>query len=195
MVGMDLTRFALTLGLAAVVAANSAVRSGPGPQRSLKTALLWTLIGASFLIGCAEVLRDNAAQTILPAIVPAEQLERANGRLWGAEMVMNSFVGPPVGGLLLAVALALPVFVDAGTFAVAAAFPRRCVDDSHHTATDCPRGTFRVQHQEGMRWLWNRRLFRPIALILGAINGLPMKTMPTYDFSVQEILSLDAAAF
>ena len=194
MVGMDLTRFALTLGLAAVVAANSAVLSGPGPQRSLKTALLWTLIGASFLIGCAEVLRDNAAQTILPAIVPAEQLERANGRLWGAEMVMNSFVGPPVGGLLLAVALALPVFVDAGTFAVAAALLLLIGGDFRPPATDGPRGAFRAQLREGMGWLWNHPLFRPMALILGVINGLAMMTMATYVFFVQEILSLDAAA-
>ena len=54
-------------------------------------------------------------------VVDKDNLEKANGRLWGAEMVTNSFVGPPLGGFLLAVAFSLPFFVDAGTFAVSAA--------------------------------------------------------------------------
>lgn len=40
--------------------------------------------------------------------------------MWGAEIVMNSFIGPPLGGILLAIGFALPFFVDAGSFAVAA---------------------------------------------------------------------------
>lgn len=34
---------------------------------------------------------------------------------------MNSFAGPPAGGLLLAAAFSLPFFVDAATFAASAA--------------------------------------------------------------------------
>ena len=195
MVGMDIARFALMVGLGTVMAAHTRVLSGPGPAGSLKTALLWVVIGASFLMGCAEVLRDNAAQTILPAIVATHQLEKANGRLWGAEMVMNSFVGPPVGGLLLAVALALPVFVDATTFAVAAVLLLSIGGTFRPPAAEGPRPAFRAQLAEGVAWLWNHPLFRPMALILGVVNGLAMMTMATYVFFVQEILELDAAAF
>ena len=91
----------------------------PGtPENAL--ALLIVLYASALLFGFAEVLRDNAAQTILPSIVEAEQLEAANGRMWGAEMVMNSFIGPPLGGVLIAVGFSIPFFVDAGTFGVAA---------------------------------------------------------------------------
>ena len=126
---MDVVRFLITLG----VALDRARRSGPtghAPRRSphgtaalpeSSTLLLVMIYAASLLLGAAEVLRDNSAQTLMPAIVVEENLERANGRLWGAEQVMNSFVGPPVGGFLLAIAFSLPFFVDAGTFAVAAA--------------------------------------------------------------------------
>ncbi|HEX7098664.1 MAG TPA: MFS transporter [Acidimicrobiia bacterium] len=195
MVGMDLIRFGLMLSVAAIVAANSDVLTGPGPEGTLKTFLLWVVIGASFLMGCAEVLRDNAAQTILPAIVPADQLEKANGRLWGAEMVMNSFVGPPVGGLLLAVALALPVFVDASTFAVAAVLVLLIGGEFRSPVAEGPRPSFRAQLKEGVTWLWSHSLFRPMALILGVINGLSMMTFAIYVLFVQEILELDAAAF
>ena len=33
---------------------------------------------------------------------------------------MNSFVGPPIGSVLLAIGFAFPFFFDAGTFALAA---------------------------------------------------------------------------
>lgn len=74
---------------------------------------------AALALGSAEVLRDNAAQTLLPSIVATEDLERANGRMWGAEMVMNAFVGPPLARVLIGISLALPFLVDAGTFALA----------------------------------------------------------------------------
>ena len=53
-----------------------------------------------FALGTAETLFDNAAVSILPAVVPRAQLARANGRLLGAQMVANELVAPPLGGLL-----------------------------------------------------------------------------------------------
>ena len=42
-----------------------------------------------FALGTAETLFDTAAVSILPAVVPREQLARANGRLLGVQMVAN----------------------------------------------------------------------------------------------------------
>ena len=39
------------------------------------------LLLAALVVGGAEVFRDNAAQTMLPALVPQDRLERANGQL------------------------------------------------------------------------------------------------------------------
>jgi len=119
-------RTVLTLGVAAVVYLNQDVLPSPGDVASgsigePNTVVYITLLVSALLFGFAEVLYDNAAQTILPAIVEPEGLEKANGRLWGAEMVMNQFVGPPLGSVLIGVAFALPFFFDAGTFAIAAA--------------------------------------------------------------------------
>ena len=49
------------------------------------SAAVWLLAGLAFLLGAAEVLRDNAAQTMLPSIVRHDDLEAANGQLWSAE--------------------------------------------------------------------------------------------------------------
>lgn len=54
--------------------------------------LFFVLVMCAFTVGTAEVFRDNAAQTILPALVDKKNLERANGRLWSVELVGNSLL-------------------------------------------------------------------------------------------------------
>ena len=149
---------------------------------------------SALAFGMAEVLRDNAAQTLMPTIVDHTLLEKANGRLWGAEMVMNSFVGPPLGGVLIAVAFSLPFFVDAGTFALAAVliFGMR---GSFEPTGLVERRSFKDELKEGVTWLWNHRLLRSMAVILGIMNGLFMVSLSTYVLFVQEILHLDASSF
>ena len=112
---MDAIRALITVGVAAVVLLNQAllptseqIASADFSPIANSGFLLGTLYLSALLLGMAEVLRDNGAQTLMPTVVDKSQLEKANGRLWGAEMVMNSFVGPPLGGLLLAVAFSLP---------------------------------------------------------------------------------------
>jgi MFS family permease len=168
--------------------------ASPPPNADL---LLVAVYVAALLLGTAEVFRDNSAQTLMPSIVDEENLERANGRLWGAEVVMNSFAGPPAGGLLLAVAFSLPFFVDAATFAASAALIltiagrfRPVVDP----ADQAPRA-FMAEMKEGVRWLWRHDLFRPMAISLGVMNGMASLATATYVLFVQEILRLDAAVF
>ena len=75
------------------------------------------IIVATLLLGTCEVLYDNSAQTFMPAIVDAEHLERANGRMYSAEIVANQFLGPPLASLLLAAGSSLPFVVRRRTFA------------------------------------------------------------------------------
>jgi MFS family permease len=196
-VGMDATRAVVTVGVAVMVTLNSGRLESPsaiaGPIADL---LLAGVVLAAFLLGVAEVLRDNTAQTILPAVVDKASLEKANGRLWGAEMVMNSFVGPPLSGLLIGVALALPFFVHTGTFVVAAALVLWISGEFRPRATEPgTRPRFRAQLKEGVRWLWAHPLFRPMAVTLGVMNGAMSLALATYVLFVQEILELGPSGF
>lgn len=199
-VAMDALRTFITLGVAIVVLTNESGLASPediatglsGPSES--GLLLATLYISALLFGLAEVLRDNAAQTLMPSLVTKENLEKANGRLWGAEMVMNGFAGPPAGGFLLAVAFSLPFFVDAGTFAVAAAMI------AFLTGTFRPQGerqpaTFTSDLKEGFRWLWRHQLLRRFAIALGLLNASSNAAAATVVLFAQEILGLDAAGF
>ncbi len=204
MVAMDVARTAITLIVAATVI--GAVDGLPSPGEvatgvvaGTNLAVYVVLLGASLLFGFAEVLRDNAAQTFLPAIVAPEGLERANGNLWGAEMVANSFIGPPLGSLLLGIGFALPFFVDAGTFAVAAALVFVITGDFRNRQKTAAQSGKTIDWKgeigEGFRWLWKHPVLRPMAIILGLLNGLGMMTFSVFVLFAQENLDLATGLF
>jgi MFS family permease len=201
MVAMDIARTIVTVGVALAVIGQSPRLPAPdeiagGLEVATNPMLYSILVVAALLLGFAEVLRDNSAQTILPAIVAPEGLERANGRLWGAEMVANSFAGPPLGSLLIGILFALPFFFDAGTFAVAAGLVFLVTGDfrSHKDATQGA-VEWRKEIGEGFGWLWRHPLLRPMAIILGLLNGLGMVTFATFVLFAQEVLGVDAFVF
>ena len=198
---MDWFRAALTLAVAVAVLLGQSVipdpvdvaagTADPPAVAGLYLALLYI---SALLLGSAEVLRDNAAQTLMPALVHAEDLERANGRLWGAEMVSNSFVGTPLGGILAGIALSLPFFVDAGSFAIAAGLVFAIGGSFRAVGTEARAG-MRAELAEGLRWLWRHVLLRNLAVFLGLANALSTMAFATYVLFAQESLGLDAGGF
>jgi MFS family permease len=199
MLSMDVIRTLITVVVAATVvgAANglpTPAQVAAGEIGDSNYVVYGVLLLASLLFGMAEVLRDNAAQTFLPAIVEPAGLEKANGNLWGAEMVANSFVGPPLGSLLLGIGFAIPFFVDAGTFAVAAALVFVITGDfKNRTKTAAQSGSkvdWKGEISEGFTWLWKHPVLRPMAIILGVLNGLAMMSFATFILFAQENLDL-----
>ncbi len=152
------------------------------------------LLIVSFSLGAAETIFDNASQAILPSLVDDEQLERANSRLEGSQVIANQFIGPPLGALLFGLAAAAPFFLDAGSFAVAALLiltlrgsfqPQRAVADS----------TIRADIAEGLRWLWRHRLLRSLAIALGVMNLIGMAAMTMLVLYAQDVLHLSDTTY
>ncbi|WP_420113322.1 MFS transporter [Pseudactinotalea sp.] len=194
---MDVIRFALIamFGLVVLrfqdgVPTPEELAAGAAPPASAPVLLI-ALGALSLLLGFAEVLRDNTAQTLMPAVVDKSQLERANGRLWGAETAMNNFVGPPLGGVLIAIALAVPFLINAGLLAVSAALVFAMVG-SFRPAGEPRTGkiAWRAEIGEGFRWLWRHRLLRPLALLLGGMNMLSSMAFVVLVLFVQDVLGL-----
>ncbi|MEJ6391081.1 MFS transporter [Gymnodinialimonas ulvae] len=182
MVRADLARMALALAVVALIL------SGPGDG-----AIAWQIAGLSalaFLMGTAEVFRDNAAQTALPTVVSKDRLEEANGQIWSVEQVMGQFVGPPLAGVLIAVAVPAPFIFEALGFALAAwavwaiAFPAREVA--------MQRDSFWRELRAGWTWIRQHRVILQLALILGGLNAAHMAGFTVLVLYSQEVLGLDA---
>ena len=124
------------------------------------------LIAAGFCLGAAEVVVSNASQAVLPQLVPAGLLPRANGNLQVSLTAGETFLGPPLGSLLFAAMRALPFGLDAGSFAGSAlllsGLPRQ--------APAKVAGSVGGQIAEGLRWLLRHRLLRAVAVLLGVLG-------------------------
>lgn len=202
MVGANLIRTVLTVFVALVVLNRGDVLpdvdvvADPDAIISTNIGLYLLVLAATLLIGTAEVIYDNAAQTFMPAIVHSKQLEKANGRMWSVEMVANTFAGPPLGALLLAVAFSLPFFVDAATFGISAILvaliPSAVPSKPGDTADRKP---WRAELSEGFRWLWNHELLRPLAITLGLLNGVGMLMISILVLYAQEVLHTSTTEF
>ncbi|MDW3216207.1 MAG: MFS transporter [Ilumatobacteraceae bacterium] len=199
MITMDVLRGCLTLVVAFAVLGASDTLPGPDELDAVtgtQTGLFLIVLGATLLLGMAEVLRDNSNQTILPNIVEPHQLEKANGRIWSIENVTNTFAGPPLGSVLLLAAFALPFFVDAATFFLAAAMvfliPGTFRADRDEAA---PNKSFRAELGEGVRWLMSHTLLRPMAIILGLLNAAGMVSGATIVLFAQEVLDIGPLLF
>jgi MFS family permease len=107
MASADLVR-AGTIGLLAV-----AVLAG--------RASIPVLLVVFFVTTSADTVFHNASQAALPMVVERDGLPRANARFQTVQIAGTTLVGPPLGGVLFAVAAAAPFAVDAASFLISGA--------------------------------------------------------------------------
>ncbi|MES1212847.1 MAG: MFS transporter [Leifsonia sp.] len=72
---------------------------------------IWLLYGCVLLFGMGETVFDNATTTVVPSLVTRDQLDRANGRMQSAEIVVQNFIATPIAGFLFAAAIVLPIWL------------------------------------------------------------------------------------
>ena len=102
--------------------------------------------------------------------------------------------GTPLGGVLAGIALSLPFFIDAGSFAIAAGLVFAIGGSFRAVGAEAPTG-MRAELAEGLRWLWRHVLLRNLAVFLGLANALSTMAFATYVLFAQESLGLDASGF
>lgn len=148
---------------------------------------------AALLVGFAEVVRDNAAQTMLPALVPHNTLERANSRMWTVEQITNQLIGPVAGAFLIGLFLPAPFLLNAACFALAALM----VASLSGSFRPAPRlaTKLRLELAEAWRFLVASPLLRTFAITTGVWNMLHQMTLVALVFHAQENLGLSVSAY
>ena len=137
-----------------------------------------------FLINTGETAFEPAAQSMVPAVVPRDLLERANGWLVGGLTLSRYMIAGPLGGFLFVVAASIPFFANAGTYAASAVLlglvggSYRATRPGQAPSPDAPgrprwrAGGPRVRAEvaEGLRWLLKQRMLRTMAILIGLLN-------------------------
>lgn len=140
----------------------------------------------AFLLGASSTHFDNAAQSVLPALVPQQGLERANGRLLAIERASNEFVGPPLGGVLFGAAAAAPFLAGATGYAAAGLLVSRIAGSFRAERTQALSSSLPAEIAEGIRFVWRARPLRTLLLSV-AVLGL----VDTAWFSVLVLYALE----
>ncbi|MGW1863735.1 MFS transporter, partial [Streptomyces collinus] len=157
--GSNLVRAAALLGAMPVLAAHR-----PLP-------LLYAL---AFVLGIAETLADTAAPAMLPRLVDERQLERANGRLSAAQILLNEMVGPPVAGLLAGLAAAAALATGGMLYALAALLLvglSPLARARHRSASARAHGGVLRDIRQGLRFVLGHHTLR-LTLAASALYGL-----------------------
>lgn len=190
--GMDALRALAFLG--AALALGLAVPLAPAPAEGVSSPWLYTaLLAAALVVGGAEVFRDNAAQTMLPALVPPARLEAANGKLWSVELLANALIGPALGAVLIG--LWLPLAFGLNALAYAAALLLVAGLAGPFRAERTSRAGWRAELAEGWAFLRGVPLLRTLAWTTGFWNLFHQMIVIGVVLHAQENLGLSAEAY
>jgi MFS family permease len=129
---------------------------------------IWALYIVALMVGVAETLYDTSAQSIMPQMVHRDQLSRANGRLYAVELTANQFIGPPLGGLLVAIGVVAGLAVPAALW-LAAVGGLLLIPGAFRMERE-QKTTLRFDIGEGLRFLWNQKILRTLAVMTGVFN-------------------------
>jgi predicted MFS family arabinose efflux permease len=114
------------------------------------------------------VFADSASSTLMPSIVPRQDLGIANARMQGASLLTNQLLTPPIGAFLFAAGMALPFATNAACFALGAVLISRIVVDAQPRVASTI--GWRADMVEGVRWLVGHPPMRTLALTILTFN-------------------------
>ncbi len=158
------------------------------------TVSIAIVLVALFILGTAETFADVGSSSLLPSLVPRDDLGVANARLSSAFLLTNQLLMPPIGAFLFAVGMALPFAVDAACFALGAVLVTRIVQGGREEPR-AERSSLRADMAEGLRWLVAHPPMRTLALTIFAFNvtyGAAWSVLVLY---AQERLGMGAVGF
>jgi MFS family permease len=129
----------------------------------LGRAAFWQIPVVAFVEGIGAVLFGGASMGAVRSVVPKLQLPMATSVLTARVAIMR-LAGPPLGGILFGLARSLPLFADAGSYAIStasiAAMRTPFEEEREHEPAPMLESLL-----EGMRFLWSSAFLRTIVLI------------------------------
>ncbi len=155
---------AYALGAAAVLAALPLV--DPPLRGVVQTTLYTQLVLLALVVGTCEVIRDTTASSLLPRLIPDQDLEDANGKIYAVETVGNNLAGPALGALLIALFLPIPFAAIALLFLVSALM-LRLLAPQLRTAPAPTNTSWRADLGEAFRFVVNHKGLRLLIIVSG----------------------------
>lgn len=157
------------------------------------------VLAASMLLGVGEVFFDCAAMSFLPRVVPDQDLERANGRLFSGMQAGQNLIGQLLGGTLFQLARVLPFALNCVALATSAALlgsVRTSATESETDSDDATVGASQPPRRilgeigEGLRVVARNRPFLAITAVSAVMNGVYLGELAVLVLYSSRVLNL-----
>ncbi|GAA3806376.1 MULTISPECIES: MFS transporter [Amycolatopsis] len=158
------------------------------------TLSIWLVYVAALLLGAAETVAESAGNAMIPALARPDQLESANSKFQGAEILGQTFLGGPIGSLTFAVFAAFPFLLNSAGFAIAAALLVGLAG-SFRPKTRAEPTRLRTDLVDGLKWLVHHPLLCRLVVIAGLISFASEMAQAQLVLYALEDLGLSEAAF
>lgn len=157
------------------------------------------LYAGAFLLGAVDTAYSGAAHAATPALVGRDALDRANGYLFSAKDGGENLAGPALGGVLFAVAAALPLFLDGVSFLFSAVLIFLALRPASG-ATTRPlaigtRSRITADVREGLRFYVRSRALRVLSVVIGGLAVCQAMVMSVLVLYGLEVLHLSKAGY
>ncbi|MGH3678806.1 MAG: MFS transporter [Natronosporangium sp.] len=164
-------------------------------------ASLWLLYGVVVILYSCETVYDNAVSSTVPMVVADhDDLERANGRMEGARLVAQQFIGPPLAGLVFALAAAAAFGIHLASYVVAVLLlltlpgSYRAARREDTGAPPRPPSMFR-EMADGLRYLRAHPVHRPLLALMMALGFGGAMVNATMVLWAQDVLGVSEALY
>ncbi len=158
------------------------------------TVNLTALIVLSAAVGVGDAFFYPAYRAILPELLPAELLTQGNAFNSASQTIGNAFLGPAIGGVLIAFGgLSLGFAVDAATFVVSGICALLMTRIPAPAASD---NSLVHDAHEGLRWTMRQRWLWYGIIAAGLINFAAFSPLAvTVPLIVRDVLHQSAASY
>ncbi|MFF5225592.1 MFS transporter [Dactylosporangium sp. NPDC000521] len=156
---------------------------------------LWLLYGVVVVLGAGETVYDTSIHSMVPAVVgDRERLEAANGRLQGADMLVQNFIAPPLASAVFAVTASGAFGVNVACYAIAAAL-MLALPGTYRVAQGNGTAPMGRAIGEALRFVRGHRVHRAmlsVVIVLGFANAMATALVALW---TRETLDVPEAAF
>lgn len=148
------------------------------------------------VVGVVETVSDTTAIAVLPQAVAPADLDRANAQVAGTQVVVDEFVGPPLGGLLVAWTAVAATGATAAAFLLAAlSFASLRGSYTQPVDPGAPPSSTRAAIREGAAWTARHPVVRPLVVVAAIASigyMIPFSYLVLY---ADAVLGLDAGGY
>lgn len=128
----------------------------------------------ALVLGMAEVVALTSGASIIPSAVPRARWLRATTRITAMEYLWSACIGAPIGGFLVAIGFTFAFGATGAVYAAGMVMLSLLVGKFSPERPAGPAAGRRPVHAEirdGLRFLWQHRLLRTMAALIGVMAG------------------------